>query len=161
MAAWIVILLVILMVVGSVAWVRPSPRDKRLAAFRRDAIVAGIKVSLIKMVAEPRDSGIRDDIEGASYILYERSAVKGDDKKWAVVKAEGWLQDGLPESWSWYKQEDSQLAEAIVAHIKNAPIPIKAIERTPVLSRIIWDEKADAFNPEVLKEYLTAVQATV
>ena len=46
MAVWVVILLVVMMVVGSVVWVRPSPRDKRLALWRRDAIMSGLKVKL-------------------------------------------------------------------------------------------------------------------
>lgn len=160
MAVWVVILLVVMMVVGSVVWVRPSPRDKRLALWRRDAIMSGLKVKLEGLAAEPKESGIRDDVEGVSYILFKVSPAKGDEKKWAVVKSEGWLQAGLPEQWSWYKEEDQSLSEALSSLIKNAPLPILAIERTPYLSRVIWKENADNFDSQKLKEFLQQVQAT-
>ncbi|MFT6154290.1 MAG: hypothetical protein ACJA0E_002003 [Bermanella sp.] len=161
MPSWVIVIFVVLMVIGSVAWVRPSPRDKRLADFRYKAIVAGIKVSLTKMAAEPKDSGIRDDVEGASYILYEATPKKGDEKRWAVVKVDGWIKDGLPDNWCWYKQQDIKLTEDISSLIESCPIPVVAIERTPVLSRIVWEEKADDFDANALKAFLVKVQAAV
>lgn len=160
MTVWVIILLVVMMVVGSVVWVRPSPRDKRLAEWRRDAIVAGLKVKLEGVAAEPKESGIRSDIEGVSYILYKIPPVKGDAKKWTVVKAQGWLEDGLPEEWSWYKEESNELASEICSLIESSPLPILAIERTPYLSRIVWTEAAGSFDPEQLKAFLAKVQAT-
>ena len=160
MTVWVVILLVVMMVVGSVVWVRPSPRDKRLALWRRDAIMSGLKVKLEGLAAEPKESGIRDDVEGVSYILFKTKPTKGDEKKWSVVKAEGWMQSGLPEQWSWYRQEDQSLAETISLLIKNAPLPILAIERTPYLSRVIWKENAEHFDSQKLKDFLLQVQAT-
>lgn len=161
MPSWLIVIFVALMVIGSVAWVRPSPRDKRLADYRYKAIVAGLKVSLTKMPAEPKDSGIRDDVEGASYILYDTNPKKGDEKRWAVVKVDGWMKDGLPESWCWYKEENSELAEIISNLIESCPIAITAIERTPAFSRIVWDEKEEEFDAGALKEFLTKVQVTV
>jgi hypothetical protein len=161
MPSWIIVIFVALMVIGSVAWVRPSPRDKRLADFRYKAIVAGIKVSLTKMAAEPKDSGIRDDVEGTSYILYEPTPKKGDDKRWAVVKVDGWMKDGLPEDWCWYKEQDITLAGVITNLIESCPISIVAIERTPVLSRIVWEEKAGDFDAAALKEFLVKVQSVI
>jgi hypothetical protein len=161
MPSWLIVIFVALMVIGSVAWVRPSPREKRLANFRSKAIVAGLKVSLTKMPAEPKDSGIRDDVEGASYILYDTNPKKGDEKRWAVVKFDGWIKDGLPEGWCWYKEENIKLAEVICNLIESCPITISAIERTPMFSRIVWDEKEEEFDAGALKEFITKVQGTV
>lgn len=159
MPPWILVILAILIVVGSVVWVRPSPRDQKLAAWRRDALVAGLKVSLQGLKAEPKQSGIRDDIEGASYTLYNPASQKGDELSWAVVKAQGWLQEDLPEQWSWYK-ENGHVSHAQVAQlIQDCPLEVLAIERTPVSSRVIWKETGSEFSPEGLKGFLERVQA--
>ena len=159
MPTWVVIIFAVLMVAGSVAWVRPSPRDKRLAEWRRDAIVSGLKVRLEGIAAEPKDSGIREDIEGVSYILYNPSAIKTDKLKWFVVKYDGWIKTGLPEDWSWHQFERAELADKISSLIKDAPLPILAIERTPNLSRIVWKEIPSDFDANILKSYLLKVQA--
>jgi hypothetical protein len=148
------------MVVGSVVWVRPSPRDQRLAEWRRKAIMSGLKVKLEGVAAEPKESGIRTDLEGVSYILYKNKPIKGDDKKWMVVNYDGWLKDELPDGWSWHKEESLNLSAALSDLIKNAPLPILAIERTPYLSRIVWNESAGDFDSEKLKDFLQIVQVT-
>lgn len=151
---------VILVVVGSVVWVRPSPRDKKLAAWRRDALVAGLKVKLEGFKADPKQSGIREDITGTSYQLFNSEPSKKDSLVWAVVKDPGWLQDHLPEGWSWYKaQVEEQLIEQVVEQIKKAPLEIIGIERTPYMSRIVWKEVGKNFDPETLKQFLKEVQA--
>lgn len=159
MPVWVIIIFVILMVVGSVVWVRPSPRDQRLAEWRRNAIVSGLKVRLEGVAAEPKDSGIREDIEGVSYILYNVQPNKSDKKQWMVVNTDGWLKDELPEGWSWHKEESLNISGALSDLIKNAPLPILAIERTPYLSRVVWKESAASFDPETLKKYLEKVQS--
>ena len=61
MSTFIIVALIMLSVVGSVVWVRPSPRDQRLAKWRQQALVGGLRVNLQPLKAEPKDSGIRDD----------------------------------------------------------------------------------------------------
>lgn len=160
MSVWVVIVFAVLVVAGSVAWVRPSPRDKRLAEWRRNAIVSGLKVKLEGIAAEPKKSGIREDIEGVSYILYNHAPIKGDDSCWQVVQCDGWLKNRLPDGWSWHGKEVERLAGAIEGLIEGAPLPIIAIERTPNLSRIIWKEESCNFDSNLLKQYLSGVQAT-
>lgn len=54
MTVWLAMIFVALVVVGSVMWIRPSPRDQKLAKWRRDALVAGMKVRLQTLKAEPK-----------------------------------------------------------------------------------------------------------
>ena len=151
--------LVVLVIVGSVVWIRPSPRDKKLANWRRDALVAGLKVKLEGFKADPKKSGIRDDIEGATYQLFNSAPDKHDKLTWAVVLDEGWLKDDLPEGWSWYKERaNDDLVAKIAEQIKKAPLEILGIERTPFMSRIVWTEPGKNFNAQVLKQFLQEVQ---
>lgn len=160
MTTGFIIFLIAMMVIGSIVWIKPSPRDKRLAEFRRQAIMGGLKVRLEGVKAEPVHSGIRHDIKGASYILYVTKPDKTDESRWMVVADEGWMKDGLPEGWSWHTQEaPSALHNRISEVITASKLPLTAIERTPAYSRIVWQEPPLAFDAEELKQYLENVQA--
>jgi len=159
MAVWLVIVLIVMVVVGSVVWIRPSPRDQKLALWRRDAIMAGLKVRMQTLKAEPKNSGIRDDVPGVTYEWYDPAPEKGDEKTWAVVKADGWLKEGLPEGWSWYSEAQEEIAEKVSDIIQACPLEVNALERTPRSSRVIWSENGKEYDPNSLKEFLMKMQA--
>ncbi len=159
MTTFIIVILAVLSVVGSVVWVRPSHRDVKLAKWRQQARVSGLQVKLEGLQAEPKESGIREDVTGASYTLFLPKALKGDELTWAVVKADGWLKDGLPQEWSWYLKEAPLDLSKLCALIESSPIPIYAIERTPNSSRIIWGEEGIEFDAPQLNEFLQKAQA--
>lgn len=154
-----IVIVAILSVVGSVVWVRPSKRDVKLAKWRQEARVAGLQVKLEGLKAEPKESGIRDDVVGASYYLHLPKAKKGDEVSWAVVKTDGWLKEGLDEGWSWYLAQPSVDLVKIRALIDSSPLPIDAIERLPARSRIVWGEVGPDFNAKQLAEFLKEVQS--
>lgn len=159
MAVWLVMVFIALVVVGSVMWVRPSPRDQKLAKWRRDAIMAGLKVRMQTLKAEPKNSGIRDDVEGISYEWFNPEPNKTDTRTWAIVKTDAWLKDGLPQGWSWYAQEVDIDPAKIAQIIQALPMEVNAIERTPISSRVIWNESGKDFDAKALKEYLQNLQA--
>lgn len=159
MTAWVAMIFVALAIVGSVMWIRPSPRDQRLAKWRREALMAGIKVRLQTLKAEPKDSGIRDDVEGVTYEWFNPEFDKSDKVTWAIVKTDAWLQEGLPQGWSWYGQEGCVDFEKVRLIIEALPIEVNALERTPVSSRVIWDESGKEFDAVKLKAYLQNLQA--
>lgn len=159
MAVWLVMIFIALVVVGSVMWVRPSPRDQKLAKWRRDAIMAGLKVRMQTLKAEPKNSGIRDDVEGISYEWFNPEPNKTDTTTWAIVKTDAWLKDGLPQGWSWYAQEVDIDPAKIAQIIQALPMEVNAIERTPISSRVIWNESGKDFDAKALKEYLQNLQA--
>lgn len=159
MGVWFAMALIALAVVGSVMWIRPSPRDQKLAKWRRDALMAGMKVRLQTLKAEPKNSGIRDDVEGVTYEWYNPEPAKQDKLTWAIVKADGWLQEGLPEGWSWYGQEAEIDLQRVKDLIDSLPVEVNAIERTPMSGRVIWGEQGTEFDAVKLKACLEALQA--
>ncbi len=159
MTGFIIVLVAILSVVGSVVWVRPSKRDVKLADWRQEARKAGLHVRLEGLAAEPKESGIRDDVTGASYYLYNQQPDKKDELTWAIVNTHGWLQDNLPTNWSWYHREVAINSADLSSLMSSLSLPIKAIERTPKYSRIIWDESGLEFDAVQLKELLQKVHA--
>lgn len=159
MTVWLAMIFVALVVVGSVMWIRPSPRDQKLAKWRRDALVAGMKVRLQTLKAEPKKSGIREDVPGVSYEWFNPEPNKADKITWALVKTDAWLKEGLPEGWSWYEKEVDIDQAKLVEMINTLPVEVNAIERTPISSRIIWNETGKEFDAIKLKEYLKNLQA--
>ena len=159
MGVWIAMVFIALAIVGSVMWIRPSPRDQKLAKWRRDAIMAGMKVRLQTLKAEPKNSGIRDDVDGVTYEWFNPEPNKTDKTTWAIVKMDGWLQEGLPQGWSWYGKEMPIDLEKIKHIVEGLPIEVNAIERTPISSRVIWNENGKEFDAVKLKEYLQNLQA--
>ncbi|WP_396586345.1 hypothetical protein [Bermanella sp. R86510] len=159
MGIWIVIAIALLVIVGSVSWLRPSVKEKKQGEWRHQALMAGLKVSLQGLPAEPKESGIRDDIKGASYILYNPAPQKTDTKKWAVVKQDGWMKEDLPEGWSWYKTQQTFDVASLNNILKELPESTLAVERTPQFSRIVWLENGQEFDPAHLKSLLQNVQA--
>jgi hypothetical protein len=109
--------------------------------------------------AEPKNSGIREDVEGITYEWFNPEPNKLDKTIWAIVKTDAWLKDGLPEGWSWYEKEaDIDLAK-VTAIIQALPVEVNAIERTPISSRIMWNESGKEFDAVKLKSYLQNLQA--
>jgi hypothetical protein len=159
MGVWIAMAFIALAIVGSVMWIRPSPRDQKLAKWRRDALVAGMKVRLQTLKAEPKNSGIRDDVPGVTYEWFNPEPNKTDKTTWAIVKVDAWLQEGLPQGWSWYGKEVSVDSEKIKQIVDALPLEVNAIERTPISSRVIWNENGKEFDAVKLKEFLQNLQA--
>ncbi|WP_283786590.1 hypothetical protein QNI23_009085 [Bermanella sp. WJH001] len=159
MGIWIAMAFIALAIVGSVMWIRPSPRDQKLAKWRREALMAGMKVRLQTLKAEPKNSGIRDDVPGVTYEWFNPEPNKTDKVTWAIVKTDAWLQEGLPQGWSWYGKEMPVDLEKIKQIVETLPVEVNAIERTPVSSRVIWNENGKEFDAVKLKEYLQNLQA--
>jgi hypothetical protein len=159
MTVWLAMIFIALAVIGSVMWVRPSPRDQKLAKWRQEALMAGLKVRLQTLKAEPKNSGVREDVEGVTYELFNPEPDKLDKTTWAIVRVDAWLKDGLPEGWSWYGQEAQIDLNSVKQMIDALPVEVNAIERTPVSSRIIWNESGKEFDAVKLKEYLQTLQA--
>lgn len=53
--AWLWIIFGLLVIVGSLSWVLPSPRERREAAYRQSAVVHGLKVRMLALDDWARD----------------------------------------------------------------------------------------------------------
>ncbi|MFT7411109.1 MAG: hypothetical protein ACI9EX_001714 [Oleispira sp.] len=96
----IIVVFIILAVFGSVYMLKPSPRQKRLAELRLDAIKLGLQVKLKTFKTDSKKMGVRDDVMGTRYERFN-PAIKSQAMRWCIVRQAGWEQEGLPEGWSW------------------------------------------------------------
>ena len=100
MTPLIIVVLIALAVCGSVAMLKPSPRQQRLAKLRMDAIKLGLHVKLETFKVDSKKMGVRDDIVATRYERFIPE-IKSHALRWCVVRQAGWEQEGLPEGWSW------------------------------------------------------------
>ncbi|WP_300427699.1 hypothetical protein [uncultured Thalassolituus sp.] len=112
---WPVMLLVGLVVFGSVYWLKPSPRDKRLAELRLDAIKRKLQVRQFTYKPDSAKTGIRDDITGTSYTLMDNAKRNDSGLRWRVAGQGGWDTEGLPEGLAWHNQGTADDAARLTA----------------------------------------------
>jgi hypothetical protein len=132
--SWLIPLAVVLLVFGSVYWMKPSPRDSRLAALRLDAIKAGLQVRYYRFQADGAKTGVREDITGTSYTLVFRQPAHDEGKPrhellFRIVGQPAWETAGLPQGLSWHdlpgdpaqgQEQRLALAESLGAGIRAA-----------------------------------------
>lgn len=95
-----IVVFIALAVFGSVYMLKPSPRQKRLAELRLEAIKLGLQVKLETFKVDSKKMGVRDDITATRYQRFN-PAVKSQELRWCIVRQEGWEQEGLAQGWSW------------------------------------------------------------
>jgi len=119
---WPILLLVGLVVFGSVYWLKPSPRDTRLAALRLDAIKKKLQVRQFTFKPDSAKTGIRDEITGTTYTMMNPSKRDGGVLLWRVCGQAGWDTNGLPEGIAWHDQgsaADAELLTKLLPELKD------------------------------------------
>lgn len=126
----IIAVLIILSVFGSVAMLKPSPRQQRLAKLRMDAIKLGLHVKLDTLKVNSKKTGVRDDIVAARYERFNTD-VKSQALRWCVVRQAGWDQEGLPDGWSWHnmtKRPDLDKLNELLLKVSDDVVVLEAYD---------------------------------
>ncbi|MBM96569.1 MAG: hypothetical protein CMI09_12085 [Oceanospirillaceae bacterium] len=103
--SWMVFIMVGLVVFGSIYWLKPSPRETRLANLRLAAIKLGLQVRHHTFKVDAAKTGVRDDITGTAYtrvIPVQHSEAQKDELLFRIVGQAGWETDALPEGMAWH-----------------------------------------------------------
>lgn len=121
---WPIAILVGLVVFGSVYWLKPSPRDKRLADLRLDAIKRKLHVRQYTFKPDSAKTGIRDDFTGTNYTLMDPKPKKrgSGELLLRIVGQQGWDTEGLPEGLSWHdkgSEEDAKLVSDLIKDLSD------------------------------------------
>lgn len=139
MTPLIIVVLIILAVFGSVAMLKPSPRQKRLAKLRMDAIKLGLHVKLETFKVDSKKMGVRDDIVATRYERFVPE-IKSQALRWSVVRQAGWEQEGLPEGWSWHAIEQKPDLGKLNALLAKVSDDVQVIE--------VYDNRASILTVE-------------
>lgn len=148
---WLIIILVVSSLVGSVMWVMPSPRERFQANLRLKARGLGFQVQIAQLKM-PRQKG-EAEAETLSVPVYRQvrtnlsSQQKDSWVSWQVCRAETLAQEGLPQGWSWISGEgrlDGARLAALCETLADLPADAIALESTPIHLNVFWREGDEA-----------------
>lgn len=163
---WMIIVLIMMSLVGSMMWVMPTQRQKHQAKLRTKAKTLGFQVQLEKITA-PRAKGEMEPESKtipAYRILREQMGKRERNnlRSWQVFRVESIADTGLPSGWSWSDGEGTFNADqlALLGEVIAAlPGGVFSIESSPVYSGLFWDEQGDETELESLKEQILKLQS--
>lgn len=149
MSPLIIAVLIALAVFGSVYMLKPSPRQRRLAVLRLDAIKLGLHVKLETFKVDSKKMGVRDDIVATRYERFDPQE-KNQDILWCVVRQAGWEQAGLPDGWSWHNMSTKPNLETLFQFLSELSEDVKVVEvyqnRTALLTTEAKESEASLIN---------------
>lgn len=158
---WMIIILIMMSLVGSMMWVMPTKRQKYQAALRLKAKALGYQVQLERLTA-PRAKG-EMEAEARDMTAYRliRQGLSKQEKNafnsWQIFRVSSIADIGLPQGWSWRHGEktlsNSQLEE-LNSIIEKLPEGVFSLESSPVYIGAYWDENGGDEVLEQLKELL-------
>ncbi|WP_421863876.1 hypothetical protein [Motiliproteus sp.] len=156
--SWLVITLIFLAIIGSMMWMKPSPRQRMQADLRQQAMRLGFQVQISRLTL-PRALGeaFGEERNCVAYRLPRLARQQAKPPEWQIFRLESHANVGLPQGWSWAKgegyQSEAELAR-ITALIIALPETVYGIESTPVSVSIYWDEFGTPETIEQLKQQL-------
>lgn len=132
---WLIFIAAGLVIFGSVYWLKPSPRDTRIAALRLDAIKLGLQVRHHSFQPDSAKSGVRDVITGTSYSRMNNPGKPQGDLRFRIVGQPAWDSEGLPEGLSWHDKSRNPAEDC--ARIQEALASVK----DPILLLEVYDNR--------------------
>lgn len=125
MDTWVIIVgLAMLMIGGSVAWIMPSKRDRRIAKLRQYALNQQIKIKLMTYPAINESGRVQEQaVSGAEY-RFSLPDLIIHGPGWMLIRSQFDAQKELSEAnginagWDWYVNSQP-LSDAILVHINH------------------------------------------
>ena len=159
---WVISIAVMLSLIGSIMWIRPSPREHLLSKIRLHARQLGFTVQIAHLET-PRGKGQLEPekIRVPAYRIL-RNELSRDERdqwtSWQIFRIENVANQGLPKGWSWKRGEcqlSSSACAQIAALIQALPPEVVALESSPVHFSVYWRESG---GPEQLDAIHAALQ---
>lgn len=159
---WVISIVVMLSLIGSIMWIRPSPRERMVSQIRLHARKLGFTVQ----IAQLETTRAKGEMEPEKIRLPAYRVLRHDltrDEKdhwisWQIFRTENVANQNLPLGWSWKKGEYelSKEACAIISQlIAQLPEEVRALESSPVHFSVYWRE---AGGTEQLDSIHAAIQ---
>lgn len=145
---WMIIVLIMMSLVGSMMWVMPTQRQKYQAALRMKAKQLGFQVQLEK-VTPPRGKGeLEPDSRDMTSYRVLRQGMSREEKNnfnsWHVFRHEAIANIGLPQGWSWSSGERKLSENELIQlneFIQALPEGVFSIESSAVFVGVHWNEE--------------------
>lgn len=159
---WMLIVLVLLAIVGSMMWMMPSPRQRAQAILRQKAMREGFQVQIARILL-PRALGqmTADERDCVAYRLPRLGDAPATTEPWQIFNLQSHANVGLPDNWSWNRGEErlsESALELINRLIDQLPDDVYGIESTPVSVSVFWEERG---TPETVTELKQQLQQLI
>lgn len=162
---WVISIVVMLSLIGSIMWMRPSPRERMMSEVRLHARKLGFIVQIAQLETTRAKGEMEPEkIRMPAYRVL-RNDISRDEKdrwiSWQIFRTENVANQGLPIGWSWKRGEYQLSAEACVQIcqlIEKLPPEVRALESSPMHFSVYWRETGGI---EQLDAIHAAIQATL
>lgn len=150
MIAWGIVVLSVFMVYGTVMWVRPSAKERRLADLRLQALKAGVKVQQ----GHIDDLSVNGRVNKLSRHVYFYRRLKNHPTRPLVTLLRTTGESGiyLPDGWTWERSNrlNASLNALMLPILAAQPPSVFALEMSPGYVGIAWDERDIEQLPTIL-----------
>ena len=161
---WVISILVLLSLIGSVMWIKPSPRERMQSQMRLHARKAGLVVQLAQLET-PRARGETEptQLRLTAYRLLRRERARSHmpSSVWQVFRIDNIASEGLPSGWSWKQGERSLSAEQLASlHqlLEALPRSVLALDSNPQQLSLYWREEGGIERVDQLVQVLHTLQ---
>lgn len=144
---WVISIVVMLSLIGSIMWIRPSPRERMLSRIRLHARQLGFTVQIANLETTRGKGEMEPEkIRVPAYRML-RNDLSRDEKEnwqsWQIFRTENVANQGLPEGWSWKRGEyelSDDTCQQITQLIQRLPSEVIALESSPIHFSVYWRE---------------------
>ncbi|WP_151704639.1 hypothetical protein [Nitrincola alkalilacustris] len=161
---WVIITLVMLSLLGSLMWIKPTPRQRMQAAMRLHAKQIGFMVQIAR-IETTRGKG---EMEAEKISVPAYRILRADlpqelrDRwvSWQIFRVDNVADSGLPVGWSWKKGEGKLSAAALTLIrelIDQLPADVIALESSPVHFTVYWRERGDLATLDRMREQIQPI----
>lgn len=147
--AYLFIILAMVLVIGPIFWIRPSPKERRLAKYRALALQNGVKVEPISLVSDQQYAKVAErnlHVSDYKWVRYRRICKEGEvgpdiRGQWTQRKdREGKL---LWEPFPVTLEEPAEVAEYLDRWREAQDYRFLALEFGPRTVSVVWTEEGD------------------
>lgn len=158
----VILVAVAAMLIGSLAWLMPSPRERRQMELRQAAMKLGLRVKIVDL-ATVIDPERAQPTHCIAYSMVRDVPI--EVAGWQIVReradGHGFANNLLPAGWHWAVGDS--LSDA-VKHYLHVTLPtldkdILALESTPYSCMIYWKEHGDVKQVERIAQVLKELVA--
>ena len=161
---YIIIILAMAMVIGPIFWIRPSPRERRIASFRSLVMGKGIKVEPISLLSDEYYHRVAErnlHVSDYQWVRYRRVVKEG---KVGVSICGQWTQrkdrDGKlhwePDPVT--LQEPVQVTQVLAPWRESQDVRFLALEFGPRTASVVWTEQGDSADVQKIIAILEAFE---
>ena len=172
---YLVIGLVLLMIIGPIIAVLPSPRQKEQMALRQLAMRLGINVELTTITDPvPKQdkyiSSLGKPLDPILKVIAYRKARKMPVEwrrativNWTIERRVESEDDDLPDNWCWVDERPATLQKEFVTHLGTAlaelPDDVARVDEMNRILSVYWHERHDAAAVHRIDQFLDSCAA--